>query len=66
MPKHWNEANNVRFGKKADIRQTKTPAQLPGVSLFATTARPPFNVVHSIPRGQPRGFTILYPRMDTT
>ena len=60
MPKHWNEANNVRFGKKADIRQTKTPAQLPGFSLFATTARPPFNV------GQPRGFTILYPRMDTT
>jgi hypothetical protein len=38
MPKHWNEANNVRFGKKADIRQTKTPAQLPGFSLFATTA----------------------------
>jgi hypothetical protein len=58
MPKHWNEANNVRFGKKADIRQTKTPAQLPG--FLYLQRRPPFNV------GQPRGFTILYPRMDTT
>jgi hypothetical protein len=30
------------LGKKADIRQTKTPAQLPGLSPFATTPRPPF------------------------
>ena len=33
MPKHWNEANNVRFGKKADIRQTKPRLNCRGFSI---------------------------------